>query len=92
MIFKKVICIVILSVVILASIQAQMNTDNSVLEFADYKVDNVFINSKDLNHTLFGGPYQNYFTRLYTIDAVRHTDKGFVYGCAAEEYLNILLR
>ncbi len=90
MIFKKVICIVILSVVILASIQAQMNTDNSVLEFADYKVDNDFINSKDLKYTLFGGSYQNYFTRLKAIDAVRHTEKGFVYGCAAEEYLNII--
>ena len=67
-----------------------MKPDNSVLEFADYKVDNDFINSKDLNYTLFGGPYKNYFTRLKTIDAVRHTDKGFVYGCAAEEYLNII--
>ena len=66
-----------------APLSAQLRVDTSLLRFDDYAVDNDFINSKDIAHTYFGGPYNYYFLNLTELDSTVGAD-GKGYGVALD--------
>ena len=89
--FKKVSIAIVIFLFILLPLSAQMVIDTSILQFGTYRVDNDFLNSKDLNYTMFGGPYNDHLKDFNGVDVAFDEDNpGKYWGVGADIYYDIV--
>ena len=89
--FKKAPVLIAFYLFFLLPLSAQMIVDTSILKFETYKVDNDFINSKDINYTLFGGPYNYYIKDFNGVDVAFDEDNPDKYwGVGADVFYDII--
>ena len=89
--FKKVSVVIAILIFFSFPLSAQIVLDSSILKFDTYKVDNDFLNSKDLNYTMFGGPYNYHLKDFNGVDvAFDEDDPSKYWGVGADIYYDIV--